>query len=226
MIMKLRCGLLTDRQAADRMGVSRKTFYKWEKRGLNALLDNVTDLPPVRRAHPLDNRILDLEKQLALAHREIDLLNRKMALKDVLMELKLPETSSDRAKKNKRICQAVAMIEEMKTTFSLSYACLANLAGLGYRTLMRWKRRLASELPPVASGSPPCGEAVAGHLAQLFDRFGPPLFCKRDNSGNLNQTTVNEVLENAWVIPINNPPKMVSYNGAIERTQREFKDFI
>jgi len=67
---------------------------------------------------------------------------------------------------------------------------------------------------------------VAGHLAQLFDRFGPPLFCKRDNSGNLNQTTVNEVLENAWVIPINNPPKMVSYNGAIERTQREFKDFI
>jgi predicted DNA-binding transcriptional regulator AlpA len=75
MIMKLRCGLLTDRQAADRMGVSRKTFYKWEKRGLNALLDNVTDLPPVRRAHPLDDRILDLEKQLALAHREIDLLN-------------------------------------------------------------------------------------------------------------------------------------------------------
>jgi hypothetical protein len=81
-------------------------------------------------------------------------------------------------------------------------------------------------LPPIASGSLPCGEEVAGHLAQLFDRFGPPLFCKRDNGGNLNHTTVNEVLENAWVIPINNPPKMASYNGAIERTQREFKDFL
>jgi DNA-binding XRE family transcriptional regulator len=38
LIMKVRCGLLTARQAADRMGVSRKTFYKWEQRGLNALL--------------------------------------------------------------------------------------------------------------------------------------------------------------------------------------------
>lgn len=231
------------------------------------------------------------------------------------------------------------MIEEMKATFSLSYACLANQTGLSYRTLMRWKRRLADNLPavgkrgpkkvqplnmnelkakirnldhgpkrstgtgelhrtygasisrrelnalviqarnesnhrrrtdtccvswlrpnlawavddcrksdtaatrtlhlhnltdlcsryrlpPIASGSLPCGEAVAGHLAQLFDRFGPPLFCKRDNGGNLNHTTVNEVLENAWVIPINNPPQMASYNGAIERTQREFKDFM
>ena len=232
------------------------------------------------------------------------------------------------------------MIEEMKTTFSLSYACLANQAGLSYRTLMRWKARLAGglpavgkrgpkkvrplnlnelkarirdldhgpklsrgtgrlhgryrasisrrelnalvrqarretsrrrraatcclrwlrpnvawavddcrksdmstasgplhlhnltdlcsryKLPPIASGSLPCGEEVAGHLAHLFERFGPPLFCKRDNGGNLNHTTVNEVLENAWVIPINNPPQMASYNGAIERTQREFKDFV
>ena len=82
------------------------------------------------------------------------------------------------------------------------------------------------KLPPIASGSLPCGEEVAGHLAYLFDRFGPPLFCKRDNGGNLNHSTVNEVLENAWVIPINSPPKRASYNGAIERTQREFKDFL
>jgi hypothetical protein len=33
------------------------------------------------------------------ANREIDLLNHKMALKDVLMELKLPRTGGDRAKK-------------------------------------------------------------------------------------------------------------------------------
>jgi hypothetical protein len=231
------------------------------------------------------------------------------------------------------------MIENMKTTFSLSYACLASQAGLSYRTLMRWKERLANgmsavgkrgpkkvrpldltelkakvrdldhgakrsrgtgklhevygkaisrrelnalviqarnetndrrkaetcrvswlrpnlawavddcqksdieasetlhlhnltdlcsryKLPPIASGSLPCGEEVAGHLAYLFNRFDPPLFCKRDNGGNLNHTTVNEVLENAWVIPINSPPKMASYNGGIERTQREFKDFL
>ena len=46
------------------------------------------------------------------------------------------------------------MIEEMKTTFSLSYACLANQAGLSYRTLMRWKDRLANGLPAVGKRGP------------------------------------------------------------------------
>lgn len=99
LIMKVRCGLLTARQAADRLGVSRKTFYKWEQRGLSALLDSVTDQPPGRPPHPPDDHRQWLEKQLGEANRQIDLLNHKMALKDVLMDLKLPPTGSDRAKK-------------------------------------------------------------------------------------------------------------------------------
>jgi excisionase family DNA binding protein len=33
-IMKVRCGLMTAQQAAEYLGVSRKTYYKWEQRGL------------------------------------------------------------------------------------------------------------------------------------------------------------------------------------------------
>jgi hypothetical protein len=99
MIMKVRCGLLTARQAAVRMGVSRKTFYKWEQRGLSALLDGVTDHHPGRPPDPSNDRCQTLEKRLWEAKREIELLNRKMALKDVLMELKLPEIGGDRTKK-------------------------------------------------------------------------------------------------------------------------------
>jgi hypothetical protein len=239
-------------------------------------------------------------------------------------------------KKNDRIKQALTMIEEVKTKYSLSYVSLAHQLGLSCRTLMRWKRRHADgrvavgkrgpkkvqplnftelkekiqgldhgrkrsrgtgrlhgaytgrisrrdlnemvrqvriennrrriaescrvswlrpnlawamddsrksdtavlhlhnltdlcsryKLPPIASGSPPCGEEVAGHLERLFERFGAPLFCKRDNGGNLNHTAVNQVLEDSLVIPINSPPATASYNGAIERTQREFKDYL
>jgi hypothetical protein len=82
------------------------------------------------------------------------------------------------------------------------------------------------KLPPLASGWLPCGEEVAGHLAHLFDRFGAPLFCKRDNGGNLNHTAVNQVLEESLVIPINNPPYTAEYNGAIEHTQGEFKGYL
>ena len=79
---------------------------------------------------------------------------------------------------------------------------------------------------PLATPAMPCGEEVAGHMDHLFSRFGAPLFCKRDNGGNLNHLAVNEVLEQAYVIPITSPPNTARYNGAIEHTQGEFKDYL
>jgi transposase len=38
MIVKVRAGLMTATAAAEALGVSRKTYYKWEKRGLQAML--------------------------------------------------------------------------------------------------------------------------------------------------------------------------------------------
>ena len=99
MIMKVRCGMMTAQEAADRLGVSRKTYYKWEQRGLNALLEGVSDQSPGRPALPSDDHLRALEKQLSEAMTQIDLLNHKLELKDVLMGLKLPTTGSDRAKK-------------------------------------------------------------------------------------------------------------------------------
>jgi transposase len=99
LIMKVRCGLITARQAAKQLNVSRKTFYKWEQRGLFALLEGVTDQHPGRPPDPSDDHCQVLERQLSDAKREIELLNHKMALKDVLMDLKLPRTGSDRVKK-------------------------------------------------------------------------------------------------------------------------------
>ena len=80
--------------------------------------------------------------------------------------------------------------------------------------------------PPMATEHVPCGEEVAGHLVRLFTRMGPPLFVKRDNGSNLNHTAVDRVLADALVIPINSPAYMASYNGAIERTQGEFKSYL
>src|ERR1700679_802810 len=38
MIVKVRSGLMTATAAAQALGVSRKTYYKWEKKGLQAML--------------------------------------------------------------------------------------------------------------------------------------------------------------------------------------------
>jgi hypothetical protein len=72
------------------------------------------------------------------------------------------------------------------------------------------------KFPPLAAATEPCGEEVAGHLACQFTRFGPPLFCKRDNGGNVNPLAVDALLEEALVIPMNSPVATAPYNGAIE----------
>lgn len=71
-----------------------------------------------------------------------------------------------------------------------------------------------------------CGEAVVAHLAELFNRHGPPLFLKRDNGGNLNHRQVDELLSTAMVIPLNSPCAYPQYNGSMERAQRDIKTIL
>jgi len=78
------------------------------------------------------------------------------------------------------------------------------------------------KFPPL-SGECPVGEEVAGYLSEKFCRFGPPLFWKRDNGGNLNHGSVNGVLSEFFVLPLNSPAYYAPYNGAIEESQRELK---
>ena len=92
-----------------------------------------------------------------------------MALNDVLMYFKLPETGGDRAKKNDRFQQAMTMIETVKTQFSMSYASLANQVGLSYRTLMRWKHRLANGKDAVGKRGPK--KVGALNLSELKDKI-------------------------------------------------------
>jgi transposase len=98
-IMKVRCGLMTAQQAAEHLGVSRKTYYKWEERGLSALLSSLADQASGRPSQPVDSEKQALQRQLEQAHRDCAILQHKMALKDVLTELKLTPGMSRAEKK-------------------------------------------------------------------------------------------------------------------------------
>ncbi len=73
------------------------------------------------------------------------------------------------------------------------------------------------------AGEVPCGEEISGYLTATFNRFGAPLFFKRDNGGNLNHAAVNAVLADYFVMPLNSPVYYPPYNGAIEEAQTELK---
>lgn len=78
---------------------------------------------------------------------------------------------------------------------------------------------------PIA-GEFACGEAIAKHLAWHYDRFGAPLFQKRDNGSNMLHAEVNRMLGAYGVIELNSPPYYPQYNGSMEAAQKEYKSAI
>ena len=88
LIMKVNCGMMTATQAARELNVSRKTYYKWEKQGLTALLNNLTDRQAGRPQAVQDPRQKDLNLKLKKALKENKVLRLKMELKDILADLK------------------------------------------------------------------------------------------------------------------------------------------
>ena len=97
MIMKVRCGLMTASEAAKQLGISRKTYYKWEQRGLAALLEGVGDQKAGRPKKPERESLL--EKQLAQSQVEIEFLEQKIALKKIAAEINMMSGSSRTKKK-------------------------------------------------------------------------------------------------------------------------------
>jgi hypothetical protein len=64
---------------------------------------------------------------------------------------------------------------------------------------------------------------VADHLLKLMEKYGAPLFLKRDNGKNLKGNPVDAILTLFAVLPLDSPPYCPQYNGAVERAQGEIK---
>jgi len=97
--MKVRCGLMKATEAAAMLGVSRKTYYKWEQRGLAGLVAGLEEKTSGRpEAEAQNSAQLELEKQLAQVQRDNELLQKKLQLKDLVHQMQL-KPQQDGAKK-------------------------------------------------------------------------------------------------------------------------------
>ena len=100
-ILQVRSGVLTVTEGAERLGVSRKTYYEWEDRALQAMALALENHCPGRPSVPLDaekealqSKVQDLEKKLYLAEKTIE-------VKDLFSPFALHEAKKNRRKKQK-----------------------------------------------------------------------------------------------------------------------------
>ena len=99
LILQVRTGQLTAQQAAQQLGISRQAFYKWEKRGLEALLNALQDQPPGRPKGTTDPEKDQLKSRVEQLERQVRLYEQREALCKLLKQM---ESRSDRdsTKKN------------------------------------------------------------------------------------------------------------------------------
>ena len=78
-ILQVRSGVLTATEGAERLGISRKTYYEWEDRALEAMALALENHPPGRppilldaEKEELQEKVRDLEKKLYLAEKTIE----------------------------------------------------------------------------------------------------------------------------------------------------------
>ena len=100
-ILQVRSGALTATEGAERLGVSRKTYYEWEDRALKAMALALENHCPGRPSVPRDaekeelqSQVQDLEKKLYLAEKTIE-------VKDLFSPFDLHEAKKNKRKKQK-----------------------------------------------------------------------------------------------------------------------------
>jgi len=104
-IMRVRGGAMTAEEGAKALGVSRKTYYEWEKKGLCAMMDALVDQDAGRpQTPPEDPETEALKRHLAEVEKELCVARESMHVRRVLdlYEEKRARDAQRSAKKKQR----------------------------------------------------------------------------------------------------------------------------
>lgn len=91
MILMVRSGRITACEAAQRLGVSRKTYYEWEQKGLQAMLESLENKSPGRpRQERTDPEVLRLRGKVRQLETRLEVMEEIQDLRDLIRDVKNP----------------------------------------------------------------------------------------------------------------------------------------
>jgi transposase len=103
-VFAVRSGQITAEEGARRLGVSRKTYYEWENRALQAMTDAMEDKAPGRPLTQVDEEKQRLQKENAELKKQLFVAQKKVEVRDMLhaYELHIAKTKKKAAAEKKR----------------------------------------------------------------------------------------------------------------------------
>src|SRR5579872_1612181 len=84
LILQVRAGQITAREAARQLGISRQAYYKWENRALKAMLQSLEDQPTGRPRTPTDPEKETLQQRVEQLEQQVQEYEQKDQLRQLL----------------------------------------------------------------------------------------------------------------------------------------------
>jgi len=94
LIVQVQSGVITATEAAQQLGISRKTYYEWERRALQALVEALRDRPGGRPATPTEPEREALQQQMQELAEQRQVLEQTLAIREQLTELERSKKKS------------------------------------------------------------------------------------------------------------------------------------
>ena len=101
-IMRVQKGEITAKEGARLLGVSRKTYYQWEKHGLSGLLAKLEGKKPGRPSRQIDPEKEALKRKVAELEAALNQAKEVEAVRLVLLDMAKIRDRKERSKKNSK----------------------------------------------------------------------------------------------------------------------------
>jgi transposase len=96
-VFAVRSGQITAEEGARRLGVSRKTYYEWESRALQAMTEALEDRTPGRPSIPQDEDKKRLTQQVAELQNKLFVAEKTAEVRDMLHAYELQNASAKKS---------------------------------------------------------------------------------------------------------------------------------
>lgn len=105
-VFAVRSGQITAEEGARRLGVSRKTYYEWESRALQAMTEAMEDRAPGRPDTPQDEEKQRLQEEVTELKNKLFVAEQTVEVRDMVHAYELQNakksTGASEEKKRKR----------------------------------------------------------------------------------------------------------------------------
>jgi transposase len=96
-VFAVRSGQITAEEGARQLGVSRKTYYEWERRALQAMTEALENKAPGRPATPQDEEKQRLQEQVADLQNKLFVAEKTVEVRDMLHAYELQNAGTKKS---------------------------------------------------------------------------------------------------------------------------------